>query len=97
MRYVIFNTDTTVFLRYMKGRRWETADNFKSEAAAKACLTRLAKKGKDISEFSILPKDEHKKIEKTHIVHNHMNGAEVEESVNTPYGCSVSSEAYWSS
>ncbi len=96
MRYVIFHKDTTVYLRYLKGRNWQSADSFKSEAAAKACLTRLMKKGKDISEYCILPADEFKKIEKTHIVRNFMTGAEIVESVNTPHYCSASSETYWS-
>lgn len=97
MRYVIFHKDTTVYLRFIKGRHWTSADNFKSEGAAKACLTRLTKKGKDMSDYRILPSDEFKKIEKTHIVKNFMSGAEIVESVNTPNGCSASSETYWSS
>lgn len=32
----------------------------------------------------------------THKVVNLMTGQEVEESINTPYYCSVSSETYWS-
>lgn len=32
----------------------------------------------------------------THKVVNLMTGQEVEESINTPYCCSVSSETYWS-
>lgn len=97
MRYVIFHKDTTVYLRYLKGRHWTSADNFKSEAAAKATLTRLAKKGKEIADYRILPADEFKMIEKTHVVKNYMNGAEIVESVNTPNNCSASSETYWSS
>lgn len=31
----------------------------------------------------------------THLVRNIMTGVMVEESVDTPYGCSVGDEAYW--
>ncbi len=33
---------------------------------------------------------------KTHMVKNLMTGVMVEESVDTPFACSVASEAYWS-
>ena len=33
---------------------------------------------------------------RTHMVRNAMTGEMVEENVNTPYSCSVASEAYWS-
>ena len=33
----------------------------------------------------------------TRTVHNLMTGALVEEDINTPFACSVSSESYWSS
>jgi hypothetical protein len=33
----------------------------------------------------------------THKVRNLMTGAIVDEPINTPYSCSVGSEAYWSS
>ena len=33
---------------------------------------------------------------RTHMVRNAMTGEMVEENINTPYTCSVASEAYWS-
>lgn len=92
--FVVFNTETTVYLRYIKGRHWMSGDNFKTEAAAKACLTRLAKKGKDVTVYSILPYDEFKKIEKTEIKHNLLSGLPFEQSVNTPSSCDPSTETY---
>ena len=134
MAYVIYNKETT---RLMVTKR------FKSEGAAKAHLTRAAKKAARKAEvneiFNRLDKpgvsfselmdglmaegctkreaynarrtteefnrDEwaiaearefFDNIEKTVVVKNLMTGADVEQSINTPRSCDVSSELYWS-
>lgn len=96
MSYVIYNKETT---RIVSGRRsWERND-FATEAAAKAALTRMVKKsnGKLIREdYAIIEYGLFfTLIEKTEVVVNLMSGKEVRQSVNTPRCCDVSSELYW--
>jgi hypothetical protein len=70
--------------------------SYKSEGAAKAAVTRL-KKSDPNNDYDWASYEDYKaNIEKTHMVRNIMTGALVEESINTPYGCSVGDEAYWS-
>ena len=68
---------------------------FKSVGAAKATRTREAKKGNttpwevaDAEDFAV-------NLDKTEMVRNLMTGKLVEQSVNTPLCCDVSSETYW--
>lgn len=94
--YVLFYTETTKFVRIMRNGYWQNA-KFETLAAAKAGLTRLAKKGKvNPADCSILSMEEFAKIEKTEVVRNLMTGKEVVQSVNTPLCCDVSSETHWS-
>lgn len=94
MAYVIYNKETTKTVRAKAyGKEF-----YATEAAAKAALTRLAKKGKIVAEDHAVAglvyfRDN---IEKTHQVRNLMTGELVTESVNTPHYCSVASETYWS-
>jgi hypothetical protein len=94
--FVIFNKETTVYLRIFRNRYWQNADHFKTEAAAKACLTRAAKKGTKVEDYAILPYDEFKKIEKTEVKHNLLGGGTFTQSVNTPACCDPSTETYHS-
>lgn len=98
MRFVIFNTETTVYLRIYRNRHWQNADQFKTERAAKACLTRMSNKGRleDGAKYSILPFDEFKKIEKTEVKYHLISGLPFTQSVNTPAGCDPSTETYHS-
>ena len=108
MTFVIFHKDTTRYLRIFRNRYWQNADFYKTEAAAKASLSREAKKthlsracaddgkGFDANDYVILPYDEFKKIEKTEIKHNLIGGGAFEQSVNTPSCCDPSTETYWS-
>lgn len=95
--FVIYHKSTTRFLRILKNRQWKDA-KFETEAAAKACLTRLEKKGAverssvAIAESSLF----HATIEKTETVKNLMSGKDVIQPVNTPRACDPSSELYWS-
>jgi hypothetical protein len=76
------------------------SNNFRCEFKQRAAAQRLADKlvaqgwGKivvvDYSDYHMAGYDK-----LTRKVRNLMNGAEVEESINTPYSCSVASESYW--
>ena len=97
MSYVIYHTATTRFLRILKNKYWEDA-KFETEAAAKACLTRLEKKGA-VERSSVAIAESglfHATIEKTETVQNLMSGKDVVQAVNTPLCCDPSSETYWS-
>jgi hypothetical protein len=94
--FVLFNVDSTKIVRIMRAGYWQDAI-FKTEGAAKACATRLAKAGKLVPEdHSVMSGAEFQKIEKTETVINLMSGKSVVQSVNTPLCCDVSSETYWS-
>jgi hypothetical protein len=94
--FVLFNTESTKIVRVIRNGYWQDAV-FKTEAAAKACATRLAKAGKLVMEdHSVLSGVEFSKIEKTEVVISLMSGKPVVQSVNTPLSCDVSSETYWS-
>lgn len=94
MSYVIYNTSTTKTIRAKAyGKEY-----YETEAAAKAGLTRLAKKGKIVAENHAVAEigDFRNNIEKYETVTNLMSGKQVRQSVNTPLSCDVSSETYWS-
>ena len=97
MMYVIYHKDTTRFLRILKNRHWEDA-KFKSEGAAKACLTRMSKDAAfNPADYLIADSDTfYKTIEKTEVVHNLLSGKPVTQPVNTPLCCDPSSETYHS-
>ena len=72
-------------------------DNWKTEAAAKAAMTRMRKKGEDVSGLAIADSlTYHANIENQGTRRNMMTGKTFSESVNTPNYCSPASEAYWS-
>ena len=92
--FVIYNTTTTAIVteRAFSTRYYATA------SAAKAAVTRFAKKG-------IVKKDQVAVVEDDYYFANiegkvkrvnMMSGLEYYESVNTPSFCSPSSESYWS-
>jgi hypothetical protein len=94
MAYVIYNKQTTQTVRsYAFGKEY-----YETEAAAKAGITRLAKKGKivavdhAVAELSYFRDN----IEKYETVRNLMTGELVQQRVNTPYYLSVANETYWS-
>lgn len=94
MSYVIYNKETTKTVR----ARAYGKEYYKTESAAKAGLTRLAKAGKIVAEdHAVIESNALGAIEKKHYVTNLMTGEKVLESVNTPYYLSVGSETYWSS
>ena len=89
--YYIYDTATSRIL----GRGY--GDNWKTEAAAKAAMTRMRKKGEDVSGLAIADSlTYHANIEKQVTRRNMMTGKTFSESVNTPNYCSPASEAYWS-
>lgn len=103
MPHVIYNKETTYILRAPARSVGCYVEDYKTESAAKAALTRLdkaGKLGKDLvkEDFAIADIFEFRaNIEKTVTRHNAMTGEEFEEAVNTPYACSAASEAYWCS
>ncbi len=92
MYYLAYNIKTT---RYLPS----TLTHFATQSAAKAAITRAFNSGKiaDKSEYTVADNVEfYNNIEKTETVKNMMSGNDVEQSVNTPHCCDVSSETYWS-
>jgi hypothetical protein len=97
MSYIVYNIQTTRYLRNHPEVRTDHT-NFRTMATAKAALTREVNSGAVKREdFAIAHQDVFCVIEKTETVKNLMSGKDVEQSVNTPYCCSVASESYWSS
>jgi hypothetical protein len=96
MGYRAFNKATTRYLAFHPGVK-TNHEYFASAGAAKAAITREAKRGVIKAEdFDVLSTDEFAKIEKTTTVKNLMSGKDVVQSVNTPRSCDVSSELHWS-
>ena len=93
--FVIYNIETTRYLRVFRSGCWDDA-RYETVGAAKAALTRELKKGKfKPGEYGVADMDAFRKIEKTVVVKNLMSGKDVVQSVNTPRCCNVSSELYW--
>ena len=103
MSYVIYNKETTKTLLAPARSVGCYIEDYKSESAAKAALTRLDKKGKlgkDLvkSDFSIAEVGEFRaNIEKTVTRRNALTGEAFEERINANYATSPSSETYWCS
>jgi hypothetical protein len=105
--FVVYDKETTALIRHAtsNGRR---TDWYYGIGAAKAAVTRMQKKylkdnGLMVSndgplfDYAIADRDYYyKNIEKRVTRKNFMTGEEFQESVNTPYYCSPSSETYWS-
>ena len=83
-----------------RGGRWQA---YKTQAAAKACRTRVVAKLSFKSEDLVIVSQDNlqqfryahnlpTKVERTNI----MTGKKFMEDVDTPYFCSPSSETYWS-
>ena len=89
MSYVIYNTDTT---------RQLNSNYYATEAAAKAALTRAAKKDNTLirADYAVAEtNDFFNNIEKMVTKTNMMSGLEYQERANTPISCSPASETYW--
>ena len=89
--FVVYNKETTEIVGSQMHRTW------KSQGAARAHLSRMGKMGYsvdqyDVAEYAYFTKN----IEKTVTRRKIMTGLTFQESVNTPYFCSPSSETYWS-
>jgi len=97
MSYIVYHKHSTKYLcRHPKVRT--DKESFASHGAAQAAITREAKRGViNPVEFLIADAETFRKsIEKTETVINMMSGKPVQQSVNTPLCCDVSSETYWS-
>ena len=91
--FLVYNKATTQVMR--KGPYCSPL--YKTEAAAKAFLTRMTKMGYCKEDYAVAEhNDFYANIEKTEEVTNLMTGQRVKQSVNTPHFCSVGSESYWS-
>ena len=107
MSYVIYEVESTRFLRILRNGYWQDA-SYKTEGAAKAALKRhLSKQAQNEGkvgatmpvEFAISERGVfHATIEKTRKVRNLLNpqGGEIEIPMNTPRECDPSSELYHS-
>jgi len=83
-----------------RGGRWQA---YKTQAAAKACRTRVvAKKGFCQDDLVIVRQDNLQQFRHAHNIPtkvertNIMTGQKFMEDIDTPYFCSPSSESYWS-
>jgi len=83
-----------------RGGRWQA---YKTQAAAKACRTRVVAKLSFKSEDLVIVRQDNlqqfrhahnlpTKVERTNII----TGKKFMEDIDTPYFCSPSSESYWS-
>jgi len=105
--FVIYNKSTTVILQARARSVGCYVTSYKTQAAAKAALTRLTKAGllgrtgkrANLKEdFAIVDANEFKtNVEKTVMSTNAMTGEAFEESVNANFSTSPSSENYWCS
>lgn len=95
MAYLIYDKVSTKIVRIMRKGYWQDA-KFATEAAAKACTTRLKRLGKYTPDMMIDTVENFNKVEKYEIVINLMSGLPVRQAVNTPRCCDVSTELYWS-
>ena len=97
MAYLVYEVSNSRIMRIARNGYWQEA-TYKSEAAAKAALSRLSKKSAvEASKYAIAEASEfYRSIDKKVVVINLMSGKEVVQSVNTPRCCDVSSESYWS-
>lgn len=96
MTFVVYHKDTT---RYMRNHPEVVTDktSFASEGAAKAAVTREAKRGTIKAEdFLIAEKGLfHDTIEKTVTKKNSQTGKEFSQPINTPWCCDPSSETFF--
>ena len=94
MSFVIYHIETTKILR----KRWYDKP-YKTEAAAKAGLTRFLDKDPSLkrSDYAIADSlNFHKHIEKKVIKNNLISGKPFEIAVNEPACTDPSTETYWS-
>lgn len=93
MAYLVYNKATTLVMKSgVYGR-----DQYRTEAAARAFLTRMVKMGYRRDDYDVAEVgDYYNNIEQKVQVTNLMTGKKVMQSVNTPRCCDVSSETYWS-
>ena len=107
MFYIYENSSTYIMGKTDKKglSRPDHRQSYKTMAAAKAGLTRIAKAegllqtdpNHAFYRYSICEADKfHRDIEKSVKKKNMMTGKEFMEKVNTPYYCSPSSETFWS-
>lgn len=103
MAYYVYELDSTMIVRVLKKGYWQNA-SYKTEAAAKAGFTRLAKKaGKSVKAYLKTHGIAeavyfHKSVEKMRKTRNILNpaGGEILIPVNTPNYMDPGSEAYHS-
>lgn len=99
MSYLIFHVESTFILRGKDGR-----ETYRTEAAAKAALTRAIRLQKEHRDQRITQATHavsevgefHRNIEKQVTRRNLMSGKEFSKPINTPACCDPSSETYWS-
>jgi hypothetical protein len=91
MSYVVYNLSSTRIVGSRSTKYW------KSEAAAKAHLTRMGKMGYNVAEFAVAESNTfYNSIEGSITKVNLMSGKEYQERANTALSCSPASETYWS-
>lgn len=97
MTYCAYNKATTRYLAYHPKVRTDLT-TFASAAAAKAAITREAKRGAiNAEDFAVADSSTfHSEIEKNETVKSLMSGQTIVQSVNTPHCCDPSTETYWS-
>lgn len=88
--FIVYHKETT--------ERLYGKSSFRSEAAAKAAITRETKRNTLLKkdDFAYIDSHEFHKIEKTETKINLMTGKPFTQPVNTPRICDPSTETYWS-
>lgn len=92
MGYVVYEVRSG---RIVNDRQRDSYREYKNEAAARACLTRLTRKhGYWPHQLAVSTVDQVPK--RSRRVRNLMSGQTVEIDVNTPHCCDPSTETFWS-
>ena len=89
--YVVYNLETTYLVEAKSGRT-----HFGSKGAATRAKNEAERNEPEYGFGIAEVRDFYDNIELTVTRHNALTGAPFEETVNTPYYCSPSSETYWS-
>jgi hypothetical protein len=97
MAFIIYNKKTTLAVKKCISYRAFYVHEFATEQGAKSYLTRKVNaKGWNRDDYAIADSNTfYSEIEKKETVINMMSGKPVEQGVNTPLCCDVSSETYW--
>jgi hypothetical protein len=93
--FCAFHKESTQYLRVYRNGCWQDAI-YRDKGSCTKAIRRAAGAGQvKAADYAVLSLKEFKKIEKTVVVRSLLTGAQITQSVNTPYSCDPSRELYW--